>query len=727
MPRTWLRRRVACLRPWRAWAALLLFSTPVAGVLAVEATSLDDHPAPLAHPRSEQAADRLSALALYSAARLKEQKGEPAAALRQYERALRYGAEFGAVWPVVVGLAFDLERPDEAIRYALLAAERGPVEPALLRQLAVYLAQTGDRDTAIRYYERALEAAPADSGEALRLRFDLGRLYFLAGDSPRAADRLGPVFLALRDASDSRLTADDRRALLEPPAVVWRLFGEAFLADGRLEPAQTAFDAAQQAIPDQALHALAEAKLARARGDRAEARRQLDRCLASGSEAAGLEPYELLVAWSAADSEDAAAGLVELQRLHAAAPGNVPLSVALARQLVAAGDLQAARAVLEALAPERQPVEALSELAEIHRLQNDWSALVRQLGRALEKGESLASVSGVVRMLAADPAQLAALSAAADQSEAPLPRPARLALALVALEGRQFELAQRWFEAALVDSTKDQSADLLLGWGIGLLLADESARGVKVLERAVAQGFAEPAGSLLRFQLSGALSLAERYDEALAEARRAAALRSQSAEFAVRPPWVLYQAKRYAEAAAEFDKALARFDDKHEPASAREALRVARLTGSHANLLLGNLPAAEELLEQVLDEFPSDAGAQNDLAYLWADRGWHRERALTLAQAAVAQQPENAAYRDSLGWAFFQLGRFPESVVELEQAAAVDPPDGIVFDHLGDAYQGAGRTPDAQRAWRRSAELLDPADEGPRLEAVRRKLANAPH
>lgn len=726
MPSPWLRRCVAYSSSWCALAAALVLWAQSTSVLAVEASILDDHPAPLAHPRSEQEADRLSALALFSAARLKEQKGEPAAALRQYERALRYGAELGAVWPVVVGLAFDLDRPDEAIRYALLAAERGPVEPALLRQLGLYLSQTGDRAAAIRYYERALEASPADSGEALRLRFDLGRLHFLAGDSPRAADRLEPVFAALRNESDSRLNAEDRRALLEPPAVVWRLFGEAFLAAGRLDPAQAAFAAAQLAAPDEALHALAEAKLARARGEREEARRQLDRCLASGSEAAGLEPYELLVAWAAGDSQDPAAGRAELQRLNAAAPGNVPLSVVLARQLVDAGDLPAARAVLEALAPERQPVEALGALAEIYRLQNDRSALVRQLGRGLEKGESLAAVSGVVRMLAADPAQLAALSDAAEQSEPPLARPARLALALVALEGRQFDLAQRWFEAALVDSTKDQSADLLLGWGVGLLLAEESARGVKVLERAVAQGFAEPAGSLLRYQLSGALSLAERYDEALAEARRAAALRSQSAEFAVRPPWVLYQAKRYAEAAAEFDKALARFDDKHEPASAREALRVARLTGSHANLLLGNVAAAEELLEQVLDEFPEDAGAQNDLAYLWADRGLHRERALALAQAAVAQQPDNAAYRDSLGWALFQLGRFPEAVAELEQAAAVDPPDGIVFDHLGDAYQGAGRLPDAQRAWRRSAGLLDPAEEGSRLEAVRRKLANAP-
>ena len=40
-----------------------------------------------------------------------------------------------------------------------------------------------------------------------------------------------------------------------------------------------------------------------------------------------------------------------------------------------------------------------------------------------------------------------------------------------------------------------------------------------------------------------------------------------------------------------------------------------------------DLPEAEEWLEQVLDEFPDDAGALNDLGYLWADQNKHLERA----------------------------------------------------------------------------------------------------
>ena len=59
--------------------------------------------------------------------------------------------------------------------------------------------------------------------------------------------------------------------------------------------------------------------------------------------------------------------------------------------------------------------------------------------------------------------------------------------------------------------------------------------------------------------------------------------------------------------------------------------------------------------------------------------------------AAVAAEPENRAYRDSLGWVFYRLGRFPEAVAELEKAVDEKQPDGTVLDHLGDAYEKLGR------------------------------------
>jgi hypothetical protein len=48
-----------------------------------------------------------------------------------------------------------------------------------------------------------------------------------------------------------------------------------------------------------------------------------------------------------------------------------------------------------------------------------------------------------------------------------------------------------------------------------------------------------------------------------------------------------------------------------------------------------------------------DAGADNDLGFLWADANKHLDRALKMIVTAVAAEPENRAYRDSLGWVYY--------------------------------------------------------------------------
>ena len=62
-----------------------------------------------------------------------------------------------------------------------------------------------------------------------------------------------------------------------------------------------------------------------------------------------------------------------------------------------------------------------------------------------------------------------------------------------------------------------------------------------------------------------------------------------------------------------------------------------------------------------------------------------------MIRQAVDAEPDNMAYRDSLGWVLFRLGKYPEAVAELEKAAAGKKPDGVVLDHLGDAYRKAGQ------------------------------------
>ncbi len=149
-------------------------------------------------------------------------------------------------------------------------------------------------------------------------------------------------------------------------------------------------------------------------------------------------------------------------------------------------------------------------------------------------------------------------------------------------------------------------------------------------------------------------------------------------------------------------------------------LHDARLVLSNIEVLEGQMPAAEEWLEQVLDEYPGDVGALNDLGYLWADENRHLERSLRMVQQAVAAEPKNMAYRDSLGWAFYRLHRYPEAVVELQIAAAVEKPDGVVLDHLADALFAKGDRDAAVAAWTKAVAAFDKEDEKQKSGVSRR-------
>ena len=157
---------------------------------------------------------------------------------------------------------------------------------------------------------------------------------------------------------------------------------------------------------------------------------------------------------------------------------------------------------------------------------------------------------------------------------------------------------------------------------------------------------------------------------------------------------------------------------------------------SNVYVMLGEMDSAEKPLEAVLDEFPDDVGAMNDLGYLWADRGKNLELALEMVRKAVASDPENKAYRDSLGWVYYRLKRFPEAIVELELAVGDgakssgektaeedDGPDGVILDHLADAYAAVGRTDDARKTWQRAEKAYIKSHENDKLAAVRKKLA----
>ena len=126
---------------------------------------------------------------------------------------------------------------------------------------------------------------------------------------------------------------------------------------------------------------------------------------------------------------------------------------------------------------------------------------------------------------------------------------------------------------------------------------------------------------------------------------------------------------------------------------------------------------AENILQTLLDIDPNHAPALNYLGYMWADQGENLDRALVLVQQAVALEPENGAYIDSLGWTHFQLGQYEEARGHLERAAGLVGDDATVFEHLGDVYSALGQPSQAREFYQKSLAM-----DGENASQVREKL-----
>lgn len=119
----------------------------------------------------------------------------------------------------------------------------------------------------------------------------------------------------------------------------------------------------------------------------------------------------------------------------------------------------------------------------------------------------------------------------------------------------------------------------------------------------------------------------------------------------------------------------------------------------------GEYAEAEGCLEVMIELRPDDPNTLNFYGYLLALMQKDLPRALDMVQQALAGNPENGYYLDSLGWIYYQMGDYGRAVVELEKAAGIVKDDPTILEHLGDAYRGARRFEEARSAYQRCHEI----------------------
>jgi Flp pilus assembly protein TadD len=128
-------------------------------------------------------------------------------------------------------------------------------------------------------------------------------------------------------------------------------------------------------------------------------------------------------------------------------------------------------------------------------------------------------------------------------------------------------------------------------------------------------------------------------------------------------------------------------------------------------------PKAETDLKKALDLFPEQPHVLNYLGYSWVDQGVHLDEGMDMIKRAVQQRPDDGYIVDSLGWAYFRTGNYPEAVKQLERAIELKPEDPTINDHLGDAYWRIGRTLEAKFQWAHARDLKPDPEDLPKIEA----------
>jgi len=109
--------------------------------------------------------------------------------------------------------------------------------------------------------------------------------------------------------------------------------------------------------------------------------------------------------------------------------------------------------------------------------------------------------------------------------------------------------------------------------------------------------------------------------------------------------------------------------------------------------------AAEVDLQHALTLSPDQPQVLNFLGYSWVDKGRNLPEALAMLEKARALSPFDGYIVDSVGWAYYRLGRYQDAAKTLENAVLLVPGDSTINEHLGDAYWKVGRRLDARFQW----------------------------
>ncbi len=157
----------------------------------------------------------------------------------------------------------------------------------------------------------------------------------------------------------------------------------------------------------------------------------------------------------------------------------------------------------------------------------------------------------------------------------------------------------------------------------------------------------------------------------------------------------------YSESVVTYTKAL---ETAEKERNEREVWSILFLRGI-AYERLKDWSSAETDFTNALKIRPEQPQVLNYMGYSFLERREKLDQAMRMITKADERSPNSYHIVDSLGWAFYRLGKFDEALFHLERAMDLEALDPIVNDHLGDTFWKLGRKREARFQWKKALSL----------------------
>lgn len=265
-----------------------------------------------------------------------------------------------------------------------------------------------------------------------------------------------------------------------------------------------------------------------------------------------------------------------------------------------------------------------------------------------------------------------------------------VAMSEIRFAQKRFADAQRLCEQAL-----EHDPNYVQALGGIVASYEQQKEPAKAIERVGSQIAKSPNNADYEQLYARLLMDAKRYEEAEAAAQKAVDINGSDSVS------ILLLAAAQAHR-GELDKEAASYEAaiKANPRDARTYFYYASLEDSR-----GNWQKAEDLDQKALQMQPEFALAANDLAFLMLDHGGNVDLALSIAQKARQEAPDNPNFADTLAWAYYQKGAYQSAIDLLHESVKKYPQVGVFHYHLGMAYQKVNDKPHARLELQRFLQL----------------------